>query len=349
MEERRDQRRRRRRALLDVNERLCLIEQNVTGFAIFVIDVDGHIASWNLGAEAVLGYKRSQIMGQPYGAIFTPEDQERGEDAVELLRARTSGCSEDERWHVRGDGSRIWGSGTVTALYDRGGALRGYAKIVRDQTEHRRLQQEIELLNARLQGAMVETHHRVKNNLQIISAMIDLQTLDREDAVPVSEYRRLSRQVCALAAVHDILTADTRRGSERSVLSVKALLERLTALMQVSHTQVGIVSDVEDALLSTQKAVSLALIANELASNAAKYGRSEVAISLRRQDGAAVLTVRDDGPGFPEEFDPSRAAHTGLMLVTNLTTVDLRGEVQFHNAPESGGCVSIRFPVADEE
>ena len=85
----------------------------------------GRIATWNSGAERILGYKEAEILGQPYGIIFKPQEIVNLQPEHELEIARDKGRSEDERWHVRKDGSRLWASGVVTPLWDEAGKLRG--------------------------------------------------------------------------------------------------------------------------------------------------------------------------------------------------------------------------------
>ncbi len=105
---------------------------------------------------------------------------------------------------------------------------------------------------------------------------------------------------------------------------------------------------IEDARLSHRQVTSLALIANELLSNALKHSRGDAEVVFTVQEDAAHLEVRDDGPGFPADFDPARAANTGLELVENLIVWDLRGQVQFGNREEGGGRVVVTFPLITE-
>src|SRR5436305_1005615 len=122
-------------ARLDGERMFHLLMENVKDFAIFMLDPEGHIVSWNTGAERILGYKESEILGRPFSVIFTPEDLQRGRSEYELQMARETGRAEDERWHVKKDGSRFWASGVVTPLRDEDGMLQGFAKILRDITE----------------------------------------------------------------------------------------------------------------------------------------------------------------------------------------------------------------------
>lgn len=135
--------------LMSSDERLRLLEDNVRDFAIIELASDGRIAHWNLGAERILGYQEAEIVGRSISVIFTPEDRASGADVQELKGAIATGRAEDERWHLKKDGSRFWASGIMTGLRDDQGNLRGFAKILRDQTEHKRATEELAAVRER--------------------------------------------------------------------------------------------------------------------------------------------------------------------------------------------------------
>lgn len=118
-----------------------LIVENVKDYAIFATDAEGRVVSWNPGVKRLLGYDEAEIVGQPIAVIFTPEDIEGGAHMWEMETAAREGRVEDQRWHVRKDGTRFWANGLVMPLRDDGG-LRGFAKVMRDDTERKRLENE---------------------------------------------------------------------------------------------------------------------------------------------------------------------------------------------------------------
>lgn len=339
-------------SFLSEAERMRLLDENVTDFAIFTVDTKGYIVSWNKGAERILGYAEEEILNQPASILFTPEDRQQGHAAREFMTARQTGRCDDERWHLRKDGSRIWALGILTALYAEDGQLRGYAKILRDFTARKQSEEQIRTLNARLQRAMTETHHRIKNNLQIIAAMIDFQTLGRRDDLPTTEFKRLSNLVRALASVHDILTADAKSGGDATVVSLASLLENLLGLVQSTVGRSHIEHELEEVSVSARKGSAIAMIVNELVTNAIKHGQGNVWVALTLRENVAALSVRDDGPGFPEGFRTDSPLEptgffTGLELVEDLAKWDLDGEVEYANWPTGGGCVTVRFRIAE--
>lgn len=209
----------------------------------------------------------------------------------------------------------------------------------------RRSRQDIEALNQRLQRSMTETHHRVKNNLQVIAAMVDMRVLDGDRPIDPAEMRRLGMHVRTLAAVHDLLTEEAKADGEAHWLSAKEILERLVGMLENTTGGRSLICRLEDARLSARQGTSLALVTNELISNALKYGHGSVEVVLVNLGNRATLRVSDDGPGFPEGFDPDKSGSTGLELIQNLSRWDLGGSSHYLNRPEGGASVEITIPI----
>ena len=167
-------------SLRDGEEQHRLLMENVKDYAIFLLDPKGRVVTWNTGAERILGYKEAEIVGQPFARIFTPEDVEQDQPELELRVAADKGRVEDERWHVRKDGSRFWASGVVTPLWDEGGTLRGFAKILRDITERKKAEDELADANRRKDEFLAMLGHELRNPLAPIRNGLHL--LERQAA-----------------------------------------------------------------------------------------------------------------------------------------------------------------------
>jgi PAS domain S-box-containing protein len=116
--------------------------EDIRDYAIFMTDPDGLVTNWNRGAEHILGYAEAEIVGKDASRFFTAEDRAKRVPQKELTTAASEGRAEDERWHMRRDGSRFWASGVVTAVRDDEGNLIGFSKVMRDMTERNRLTEE---------------------------------------------------------------------------------------------------------------------------------------------------------------------------------------------------------------
>lgn len=116
--------------------------EDIRDYAIFMMDADGVVTNWNAGAQHILGYTQEEIVGKNASKFFTVEDRGKRVPEKELETAATDGRAEDERWHVRRDGSRFWASGIVTPVRDAAGKLIGFCKVMRDMTERNKLTEE---------------------------------------------------------------------------------------------------------------------------------------------------------------------------------------------------------------
>jgi two-component sensor histidine kinase len=206
-------------------------------------------------------------------------------------------------------------------------------------------QQEVETLNAHLQRAMKETHHRVKNNLQVVTALTEMQIEPGVPTVPVTAIQRIGTHLQGLATIHDLLTNAARENMDMSAMHARAILDKLLPLVQSTLGTRQIRYEADDVILSARQGTALAMLVNELASNALKHGGGDIEISLRADSGSARLEVCDEGPGFPAGFDPHVGAHTGLELIDSVGRVDLRGAISYENRPEGGARVTVRFPL----
>ena len=124
---------------LQADEIFRLLVESVRDYAIFMLDPTGHVATWNLGAERIKGYKADEIIGRHFSTFYLPEDAATGICEAELEDAQKYGRIEAEGWRLRKDGSKFWAGIVITALYDKDGRLRGFAKVTRDNTESRRV------------------------------------------------------------------------------------------------------------------------------------------------------------------------------------------------------------------
>src|SRR5437868_156001 len=125
-----------------------LLVESVKDYAIFKLDTGGRIATWNLGAERIKGYKADEIIGKHFSIFYPPEDVAAGKTERELEIASREGRFEEEGWRIRKDGSRMWANVTITALRNQEGELIGFAKVTRDLTERREAEENRRTLAA---------------------------------------------------------------------------------------------------------------------------------------------------------------------------------------------------------
>ncbi|MDQ2997120.1 MAG: PAS domain S-box protein, partial [Chloroflexota bacterium] len=220
-------------------ERLRLLNENVHDYAIILLDPDGRFVDWNAGAERMFGHTAAEAVGQLSAMIFTPEDRAAGVPEREMATARDEGRADDERWHLRKDGSRFWVSGVMTAMRDDDGRLRGYAKVARDLTERMRsdealrrahddLEQRVQSrttdlasANALLQREIVERGQAQLARDDVIRQLITAEEHQRQQ-ISRELHDQMGQQLTALLLGLQSLK-DTSRGRPKALTMIEQL------------------------------------------------------------------------------------------------------------------------------
>jgi PAS domain S-box-containing protein len=149
-------------ALRQNEERFRLLVEGVKDYAIFMLDPEGRVASWNEGARRIKGYRQQEILGRHFSVFYPDVDLKRGKPELELEIAQEKGTYEEEGIRVRKDGSRFWASVLITALWDEAGGLRGFAKVTRDITERKQMEEEVRRLNEDLEKRIAQRTEQLK-------------------------------------------------------------------------------------------------------------------------------------------------------------------------------------------
>lgn len=245
----------------------------------------------------------------------------------------------------RAGGEEAWALVSLCLTAGEGGAVTEMLGLFVDVTARKRAITSLEEKNARLARAIVESHHRIKNNLQTLAGLVELQVMSHPDVVPAAEVQRLGQYTRSLASLHDILTLDLQaRGATEPISLQRAAGELLAALRPLAPDR-RIMARIEEAPLTLKQGSALALLLNELITNAVKHGDGAISVISTIDEGEVHLEVLDHGPGFPAGFDPVSASGTGLSLVETAVRWDLRGRISYGNRPSGGGRVTLQFPV----
>lgn len=341
--------------LHSVSEWWRIFVESVVDYAFILFDPECRVAAWNIGAERVLGYTSNEIIGQSGAVFFVPEDRESGEFERELAAALRDGRADDERWHIRKDGSRFRASGTLTALRGPQNQVIGFAKVMRDVTAREQARLNTEQALRERMVILKEVHHRVKNNLQLILSLMRLQADHVHDPDLLSLFQKARTRVRAIAAVHERLYSTDDFTTIHIGRYLENLARELHRFYQVSNS-ISFKIETADLALGMNQAIALALIANELLCNVFEHafpgGRSgNVSMVLRYSDSDGVergeLEIADDGVGLPDHVTLEESDTMGFDLVRLLSS---QIHAQITMLPRCGGaCFRISFPVTDEE
>ena len=365
--------------VVDVDDdQFRLLVESVADYAIFMVDADGRVVTWNRGAEMLKGYTADEIIGQHFRVFYAPEAQvqERPERALES--ARRGGRYEEEGWRIRKDGSRFWANVVITPLVNAEGELVGYAKVTRDNTEQHAAAEERERAarkladaNERLRKVADEnaefvaiTAHELRGPVLLMrgSAETLLEGWERlDDPSRKRLLELLTRGGNRLHRLLEDLLVVTRAEAGRLDLNIERL--RLCPVLDDAvhelEARAAIDLDCDDALLVTADRGRLAQIVNNLLANAIRYGAPPVGLVATAVDGMVAISVTDHGPGVPEEDvsqlftkfanvrQSSQGTGLGLYIVSQLSRA-MGGDASYERPPVGGARFTVRVPVALE-
>lgn len=293
-------------------KRWQVLMENIKDFGIFMLDKSGNIATWNLGAERLLGHRSDDIIGRSYSAIFTPEDIRLDQPEFELREAREKGRCEDERWHIRRDGTRFWASGILSPLWAEDGSLRGYAKIVRDITDRKMAELNIADANRRKDEFLAVLAHELRSPLAAITSAAQLISMSTSDGTILEAGAIVERQVGDMTILVDDLLDISRIGRGKFEIHRKSCklndlihhaLQTARPLIEARkhHVDVSLASEpiwLDGDPLRLAQAISNILI------NAAKYTDpgGQIQISSSREGPRATIRIKDNGTGLLTEM-----------------------------------------------
>jgi diguanylate cyclase (GGDEF)-like protein/PAS domain S-box-containing protein len=178
--------------------------ESLTEFAVFAVASDGSIMSWNSGAQLTFGYRQAEIIGKNFSLIFTADDVAAGAPAEELASALAGAHADYDRWHVRKDGSRFWGTNTVQPIFDTGGALLGVAKLVRDNTTRYLALQALSDSEERMR-LLIESVHEYAIFSVALEGTITTWNVGAEATFGYLEHEIVGRPLSALFTADDVV------------------------------------------------------------------------------------------------------------------------------------------------
>ena len=367
----------------DSEERLRMFTENVHDYALVPVDPEGRISGWNPGAERIFGYTETEVIGLPVYLLFGDDETGRRDSDRDLEIALADGRAEDERWMFRKDGSRLWSRWVTTPMWGPQGALRGYAKVLHDETTRKLaeelreslLQRERQVLHHRIQSTG-EALDRTKEELRALAgSLIDAQQEERRRIArdlhddlsqrlavlrfglgrlrgslsdsSSGELDRIDQQVESLAR-------DVRRLSHQlhpailDDLGLAAALRRLGEEFSESRsTAIAFVErDVPEDLPASVSA-ALYRVAQEALRNIGKHAAVDpIVISLIGDEGELQLGIADSGPGFDVAAVRGRGGLGIISMQERLRLIG--GVVEIDSTPGQGTTVLARVPLMKE-
>jgi PAS domain S-box-containing protein len=361
-----------------------LLVEGVSDYAIFALDPQGNVISWNPGAERLKGWKAHEIIGRHFSTFYPEEDLRAGKPAWELEVAIEEGRLEDEGWRLRNDGTRFWANVVITALRDEHGELVGFAKITRDLTERmegqnraienaRRLA-EVEALSRAKSQFLASMSHELRTPLNAIGGYAELIEMGLGGSVTEQQREYLARirgsQQHLLRIINDLLNYSRiesgKLAYETEPVSLPAVIDTVASMIMPQATGKGIsLEQPEDpgSVVAMGDRLKIEQIVLNLLSNAVKFTPSggRVIVACGQTDERAMITVRDTGPGVPLDrvddiFEPfvqlgrslssgPEGAGLGLAISRDLARA-MKGDVTLETRPGAGSVFTLTLPNA---
>jgi PAS domain S-box-containing protein len=330
-------------------ERFRLMVESVQDYAIFMLDCDGHVSTWNQGAERLKGYSADEIVGRHFRNFYPRDAQDVAHPEHELEVAVREGRYEEEGWRVRQDGTLFWANVVITALFDTSGTHIGFAKVTRDMTERRqamdaaeRAAADLAATNRDLQSAARQTEeflavtaHELQSPVTAITGAAGIlldhwQMLDevnrRESLQRISSSGGRIRRLLADLLMASRIEAGSFELSAESVDLGTAITEAVT---EVGAEDIEVLAAADTAVRADP--VRLVQILTNLLVNARRYGKPPITLEVVLAGEVVEVAVSDAGHGVAddvvphlfEKFSPrarpgSRGSGLGLFIVREL-------------------------------
>jgi len=359
-----------------------LLVESVQDYAIFALDTDGYVISWNSGAARLKGYTPEEIIGKHFSIFYPEEDNPLVKTKWELEMAERDGRFEDEGWRVRKDGTQFWANVIITALRGPDGSLVGFAKVTRDLTERKAAEERavrdasrlaaVEAANKTKSEFLATMSHELRTPLNAIGGYAELMEMGVAGPVTSEQESYLARirssQQHLLAIINDLLNYSKSEGGhlayDLELVSLHDIVERSIPMMVPLATSKSITirhgpcKAMVQAWADEQKVEQIVL---NLLSNAVKFtpNGGRVVISCDVGDDCSSIMVSDTGPGVPPDkaediFEPfvqlgrsltSQQQGTGLGLAISRDLArGMRGDLQVESAPGGGATFTLTLP-----
>jgi PAS domain S-box-containing protein len=305
----------------EVEDRFDLLIANVREYAIFVVAPDGTIMSWNPGAERLLGYQSTEIVGQHFSRLFLKEDIASGQPEHEIRASRAHGQSDSLCWHVRKDGTRFWCASTITPLFDEKKSLSNFARVMHDltdadaQTAQKKRSDDLVEANRSREEFMALLSHELRNPLSpILNALGILQGIKTSDPIVHQAVSVIERQVGHMVRLVDDLLDVSRigKGKLRLVkepvelrLVINRAVESAHPLIEARKHEFSVTLPLKPIWIDADAGRMEQVFVN-LLHNAANYTNppGSIRVVVNQEADEAVVRVQDNGIGIAPETLP---------------------------------------------
>ncbi len=317
---------------------------------VWRIDKDGRFSFVNSASKLILGYSPDEIIGNTF-LEYVSEDQVK--DVEKIFRKVLSGATFEhfDLKMVKKDGSISYMTATSYPMIDNDGSILGSSGAATDISHIKEYQQQLEETLREKEVLIKEIHHRVKNNLAVISGILGLQALHLTDENTIATFEQSQSRIKSIAMIHEHLYQTELFTS----VEIKSYLKEL--ISEIKHTFVRFDKDIEieiygdEVQLNMNQAVPFGILANELITNSLKFAfegqdSGRIDLLLKKDDNRILFHVSDNGIGLPEDFEYRKKSSLGMTLVETVTS-QLNGVFSWDKTQKDGTKFCVEFSMKD--
>lgn len=307
--------------------------------AIWSVDAEGRLTFINQAAKQLYGYEPEEMIGRHFSELVTPEQTQKGQEILERIIAGES-IFHCEAECIRKDGTIFWVSCNAIALRDEFGNVLGTTGTSIDISDRKRIEEQLKASLQEKEALLKEVHHRVKNNLQVISSLLDLQSQQIQDSIAVDAFRGSRNRIKSIALIHEKLYQSKNLARVGLADYIHTLTTYLLHTYPINPSNITLQLSISNILLNIDKVIPLGLIINELVSNALKHGfpgntkgtiwieaSSTSEISVREEARQLTLVIGNDGLRLEETKIFYKPKSLGFQLV-NVLVKQLNGLIE---------------------
>lgn len=311
--------------------------------SMIVTDASGIIRRVNSSTLKMLDYDKDEVIGKPLPHLFSDKKK------IARFLESSNKIEHSEAGYSKKTGEIIPVSLSLGSIHDMEGIKQGVVCVASDITQRKKAEEQISESLKEKEILLSEIHHRVKNNLAVISGLLQMQIWETEDLAAEAALKDSQLRVQSIALVHEKLYQSENLSYIHFDYYIRDLLQAISSTYMDSHDSVNIKTDLEDIVLNVNQAIPCSLLLNELIVNAYKHAfgtnkGGNIYVKTQRQDDKIYLTVQDDGIGYPEDFNVEDAGSLGMTLINTLTQ-QLHGEICMRN--DDGAVFEVNFEAEE--
>ena len=311
--------------------------------SLIVTDASCNIQKVNSSTLKMLGYSEEELIGKSLGHLFS------NPEIICNFMESTGQVENKEAEYLRKDGEVIPISLSLGSIHDSEGNEHGIVSVASDITKRKEAEEQITKSLKEKEILLSEIHHRVKNNLAVISGLLQMQIWETEDLAAETALKDSQLRVQSIALVHEKLYQSENLSFIQFDYYIRDLLQAISSTYMDSHVAIEIDTDLENIILNINQAIPCSLLLNELIVNAYKHAfdndeNGKIYVKTFKKEDMIHMHVKDNGIGFPEDFDFDEANSLGMTLINTLTQ-QLNGEMKMRN--DNGAIFEVNFEAEE--